>query len=187
MLSKLFARTRPSPVPQQLYGRVMAQSREPAFYEAVAVPDTVAGRFDMVCLHAFLLTRRLAREGSPLAAPLSQDFFDAFSHGLDAALRELGVGDTSIAKRMKRMLAAYYALIPELGGALDAGDAEELGRRAGARFSPASALAPAFFAAYLPAAAAELDATAFDRLARGELSMPAPAAIVARLKAGATR
>jgi len=179
MLKRLFSSNRPSPVPQELYGRVVAQSRLPAFYAAVGVPDTVAGRFDMLCLHAFLLTRRLSADPAVHARDLAQEFFDIFSSELDAALRELGVGDTSVPKRLKRMMGAYYALIPGLGGPLDAGDAALAGKNAAARFAPNSATAPAFFAAYLPAASTTLDATAYSELAQGNLSWPAPAGFVA--------
>ena len=67
MLRRLFSRSRPSPVPQELYGRLVTQARQAAFHEIAGVPDTVPGRFDMVCLHMFLLTRRLAAEDDPLA------------------------------------------------------------------------------------------------------------------------
>lgn len=178
MLKRLFSRNRPSPVPQELYGRVVAQSRDAAFYANAGVPDTVTGRFDMLCLHAFLLTRRLSADPAAHARELSQDFFDIFSSELDAALREIGVGDTSVPKRLKRMMGAYYALVAILGEPLDADDGAQAGNNAAARFAPGSAVAPAFFSAYLPAAAGMLADTDYAELARGNLEWPAPAQFV---------
>ena len=109
-----------------------------------------------------------------LAKPLSQELFDAFTADLDSALRELGVGDTSIAKRMKRMLGSYYALIAGIGPALDAGDVVAAGEAAAARFAPGQSAAPGFFASYLQAALATLAAKPFAGLARGDLDWPAP-------------
>ena len=173
MLKRFLSRAKPSPVPQELYGRVVAQARQPLFFAAMGVPDTVPGRFDMVCLHIFLLTRRLAADADPLARPLSQDLFDVFTRELDASLRELGVGDTSVSKRMKRMLASYYALITELDPPLAGSNWGELGSRAAARFAAHNPLAKAFFAHYIRHAASALSALPLHDLARGRLDWPA--------------
>lgn len=90
-----------------LYGAVVAQARIPAFYRDFGVADTVDGRFDMLVLHLVLLLRRLGQD-SELRRSLGQDLFDAFCRDLDANLREMGVGDLAVPKRMQRFAEAFY-------------------------------------------------------------------------------
>lgn len=171
---RFFSRSIQNAVPQQLYGAVMAQSRDPQFYLGFGVPDTVLGRFDMVCLHVYLLSRRLAGEGAPEAIALSQAVFDAFTGGLEMALRELGVGDTSVPKRMKRMVRGFYAQIEAFGPGLDAGDAERLSVQLDARFDEvAKAGSGPELAAYMISTAGHLAAQPFSAIAAGELTWPA--------------
>lgn len=90
-----------------LYGAVVAQARLPAFYAVFGVPDTVEGRFDMLVLHLVLLLRRLGQD-TALRRSLGQDLFDAFCRDLDANLREMGVGDLAVPKRMQHFAEAFY-------------------------------------------------------------------------------
>ena len=64
------------------------------------MPDTLEGRFEALCLHVILALRGAARLPPP-AADVAQDLADAFFRDLDASLREMGVGDTVVPKRMK--------------------------------------------------------------------------------------
>ena len=122
MILRFLARSRPDPVPQQLYGAVVTQARKPVFYLSRDFPDTVTGRFDVLALHMFLFSRRLSAEGDPRAPSLSQDVFDAFTGGLDDALRSLGIGDTSVPKRKQAMVRGFYGQIDEFAPLVDAGD-----------------------------------------------------------------
>jgi cytochrome b pre-mRNA-processing protein 3 len=107
VLERLF-RPRPAQVAgRALYVSVAAQARQPAFYAALGVPDTVEGRFELLSLHVLLLLERLRGEG-PEAAEVSQGLFDTFIKGLDDALREMGVGDLSVGKKMRRLGEAFY-------------------------------------------------------------------------------
>lgn len=90
-----------------LYGEIVAQARHTAFYEGFGVPDTLDGRFNMIVLHNFLLFRRLKDAGEATRA-VSQDIFDMFRLDMDRSLRELGVGDTTVPKRMKKMMQVFY-------------------------------------------------------------------------------
>jgi cytochrome b pre-mRNA-processing protein 3 len=90
-----------------LYARIVGQARAPEFYAELAVADTLDGRFDMIVLHAFLALRRLRREGGE-ANELAQALLDAMFADFDRSLRELGVSDHSIARRMKDMMKASY-------------------------------------------------------------------------------
>jgi cytochrome b pre-mRNA-processing protein 3 len=86
-----------------LYSACVLQARAPTFYSQLGIPDTIDGRFDLLLLHVFLVMRCL--EGAPEAR---QRFFDLMFADMDQNLREMGVGDMSIGKKMKPMLAAFY-------------------------------------------------------------------------------
>ena len=81
---------------ERAYQRVVDDSRRPLFFAELGVPDTVDGRFELICLHAFLYLHRLKRE-QPQATPLGQRFFDAMFADFDRSLREMGTGDLSVA------------------------------------------------------------------------------------------
>ena len=67
----------------------------PWLYQALGVPDTLDGRFDLIALHAFLLIHRLQDAPEPGPA-LAQAVFDAMFRDMDQNLREIGVGDLSV-------------------------------------------------------------------------------------------
>jgi cytochrome b pre-mRNA-processing protein 3 len=91
----------------RLYGAAVAAARAPALYAVLGVPDTLDGRFEMVGLHAFLLIDRLRREASP-GPDLAQAVFDAMFSDMDVTLREMGVGDLSVGKRVREMWEAFH-------------------------------------------------------------------------------
>jgi cytochrome b pre-mRNA-processing protein 3 len=104
---------------EAIYGMIVTQAREPWFYRNGGVPDTVNGRFDLLVLHLWLLLRRLRSvEGS---ATLSQGLFDRFCEDMDANLREMGVGDLSVPKRMQAFGEAFYGRSKAYDAALAAG------------------------------------------------------------------
>jgi cytochrome b pre-mRNA-processing protein 3 len=91
---------------EAIYGMIVTQAREPAFYRDLGVPDTVNGRFDMLLLHLWIVLRRLksAKDGTAL----SQALFDHFCVDMDDNLREMGVGDLTVPKRMQAFGEAFY-------------------------------------------------------------------------------
>jgi len=95
---------------ERAYAAIVEQSRRPAFYTAFGVPDTLDGRFEVVCLHAFLYLRRLKAEAEPASA-LSQWLFDTMFADFDRSLREIGVGDLSVGRQINRMAEAFYGRI----------------------------------------------------------------------------
>ena len=105
MILPLFRR--PDSTIAGLYGAIVAQSRDPRFYEAYGVPDTVLGRFDLLLLHLALVLRRL-RAGDASARTLAQGLFDAFCRDMDHNLREMGVGDQGVPRQMRRVGEASY-------------------------------------------------------------------------------
>ena len=104
-----------------LYASLTEASRQPAFYAMAGVPDTVEGRFDVLTLHAVLVLERL-KQLPPPADDFAQDFVDDLFNRFDAALREMGVGDISVPKRMKRIASHFMGRAKAYNDALAAGD-----------------------------------------------------------------
>lgn len=112
-------------VVEALYARIVAAARQPHLYSAWAVPDTPLGRFEMLALHVFLALHRL-RGGGEAARSLAQELTDGFFTDVDHSLRELGIGDLGIPRRMKRLARMFYGRAASYGEAVDAGDAVAL-------------------------------------------------------------
>ncbi|WP_291865399.1 ubiquinol-cytochrome C chaperone family protein [Bradyrhizobium sp.] len=91
---------------EAIYGMIVTQAREPLFYREFGVPDTVNGRFDLLVLHLWMVLRRM--RSVERAAALSQALFDRFCDDMDANLREMGVGDLTVPKRMQGFGEAFY-------------------------------------------------------------------------------
>jgi cytochrome b pre-mRNA-processing protein 3 len=177
MILNLFSSRKRNPVPQQLYGVVVAQARSPEFYRDFGIADSVTGRFDILALHLFLLSHRLSKEADPLARQLSQSVFDEFTCELDDALRALGIGDTSVPKRKQAMVKGFYAQIEEFAPAIDAGDWKLLAERLSARFYGGRAKAEAArLALYCRSVCETLGRSGLSELLEGRLSWPDPAA-----------
>ncbi len=105
---------------EAIYGMIVTQAREPLFYRDLGVPDTVNGRFDLLVLHLWMVLRRLKTiEGG---ADLSQALFDGFCDDMDANLREMGVGDLTVPKRMQAFGEAFYGRAAAYDQALAAGE-----------------------------------------------------------------
>lgn len=103
-----------------IYGAIVAQARRPVFYEAFGVPDTVEGRFDMVLLHLWMVLRRL--KAQPDNEPVAQALFDHFCSDMDANLREMGVGDLAVPKKMRAFGEAFYGRARAYDAACETGE-----------------------------------------------------------------
>jgi cytochrome b pre-mRNA-processing protein 3 len=90
-----------------LYAEIVAAARQPAFYSDWNVPDTPLGRFEMLSVHVFLFLER-ARKAGPGIAEEAQDLTDEFFKDVEHSLRELGIGDLGVPKRMKRLAKMFY-------------------------------------------------------------------------------
>ena len=105
-----------------LYCAAVAAARQPWFYRELGVPDTLDGRFDLVGLHAFLVIRRLT--GLPPPGPaVAQAVFDAMFSDMDINLRELGVSDLAVGKRVRAMWEAFHGRAAAYEAALAGDDA----------------------------------------------------------------
>jgi cytochrome b pre-mRNA-processing protein 3 len=101
-----------------LYAAAVAQARDPAFYAALGAPDTANGRFELYSLHVILLLHRLKRRGEA-AAEAGQALFDIYVKALDNTLREQGVGDLSMSKKMRKLGEAFYGRVRSYDAALE--------------------------------------------------------------------
>ncbi|MBW8268588.1 ubiquinol-cytochrome C chaperone family protein [Caldovatus sp. SYSU G05006] len=166
-----------------LYAAAVAAARAPALFgPGFAVPDTLDGRFDLVGLHAALLIRRLRTDPDPRGPALAQAVFDAMFSDMDQTLREMGVGDLAVGKRVRRMWEAFHGRARAYEAALAAGDtaalAAALARNVWRGAAPGTGAdgrpaAPAWrLAAYARAADAALARQPLAALAAGEAVFP---------------
>jgi cytochrome b pre-mRNA-processing protein 3 len=167
-----------------LYGAVVAQARCASFYTDYGVPDTVEGRFDLIVLHLVLLLRRLGQEskketgqGTAPRSSLGQDLFDEFCRDLDANLREMGVGDLAVPKRMQRFGEAFYGRQSAYCEALSLAELRDF-EKALARniYQGRDGDDAARLAQYARAVVDDLDAQRDDALNRGEVAFLSPEA-----------
>jgi cytochrome b pre-mRNA-processing protein 3 len=158
-----------------LYRAAVEQARRPAFYALHGVPDTIDGRFDMVALHVFLILHRLKRDGQAQGA-VGQALFDLMFADMDGSLREMGVGDLSVGRKIKQMATGFYGRVAayETGLASRGGELERALRR---NLYGTAAPAPAQVAAvesYVRHQAAFLAGQPGDALMRGEVAFAPP-------------
>ena len=173
-----------------LYGVIVAQARSPAFYTHYGVSDSVEGRFELIVLHLVLVLGRLgakraaASERGPSLGPgsaVGQRLFDVFCRDLDDNLREMGVGDLAVPKRMQAFGEAFYGRAAAYDRALAAGTeplAQALCRNIlnGQEIENARRLA--FYVGTAVACLAGLDEAA---LQSGSWRFPAPARVSVQL------
>lgn len=205
MILKLFRSSSPAANIRDLYGAIVAQARQPAFYlepgigegTGYGVPDTLEGRFDLLVLHLVLVLFQIGdRAGAAPSAGqtgaqgaagrvIGQSLFDEFCRDLDDNLREMGVGDLTVPKKMRGFAEAFYGRQTVYVAALAANDRRELENalarnifdetKGGAR--------PARLAAYVREVLSQFTAQGQDAfeagLGRGELAFPRPERIPA--------
>jgi len=175
VLERLF-RPRPAQAAgRSLYALVVAQARRPAFYERLGVPDTVEGRFELYSLHVLLLLERLRGQGAE-AGEVSQGLFDTYLKALDHALRELGVGDLSVGRKMRKLGEAFYGRGKSFDAAVaalpDASPLEALLART--VYAEGEAIFAPRLAAYVTAQRAAVASQPLDGLLLGDVAWLAP-------------
>ncbi len=123
--SSLFQRRRYESPARTLYESIVGQSRRSEFFTSFGIPDNVPGRFDMIAIHAWLVMRRLKKSTGTDTAParaLSQALFDLMFADMDQNLREMGVGDLSVGKKIKAMAQGFYGRVAAYDGGLEQGE-----------------------------------------------------------------
>lgn len=88
---------------KQHYADLVAKARDEKLYTKYHIPDSLDGRFEAIVLHLFIEEK--TTELSPEQLRL---LHEAFFEDMDRSLREGGVGDTGISKRVKKMASGFY-------------------------------------------------------------------------------
>ncbi len=155
---------------QILYFQLVAHARQPIFYQAFGVPDTVVGRFDMILLFVALVVRRLRGDAlSEDARALADGLFDVLFADMDRSLREMGISDIRVGKKVKAMAQAFYGRSTAYDAALDGGEPldEALRRNLYASTEVDEAMVQNM-AAYIQRAMAGLEGHTLNRLIAGD-------------------
>jgi cytochrome b pre-mRNA-processing protein 3 len=159
-----------------LYAQAVAAAREPLFYAVYGVPDTLDGRFDLVALFAALVIERLRTASAP-GPELAQAVFDAMFSDMEVTLREMGVGDLSVGKKVRKMWEAFHGRALAYGAALqganEAGLAAAIARNIWRGKQPPEGVA-AFLARHALNIHRDLAGQSLEVLARGEIRLVAP-------------
>lgn len=174
MILGLFRRSSSEAVVQRLYAALVAASRQPSLYAYLGVPDTFEGRFESLTLHAALLVRRLQACAAP-GPQLAQDLTDTVFAHFDRTLREMGVGDTTVPKRMRTLAEAFLGRSRAYEEALRGGDEElaaTLARNVAASDTPG-------LARYVAASVDALARQPLQGFIDGELPFPDASAVPA--------
>ncbi|MDB5508294.1 MAG: Ubiquinol-cytochrome c chaperone [Hyphomicrobiales bacterium] len=178
MIFGLFRRSPNKALVDKLHGEIMAGVRQPALYLDLGVPDTFEGRFEMLALHGALVIRRLKAMAEP-APDLAQELTDGIFRHLDATLREMGVGDITVPKRMKKHAQAFAGRAVAYGEALDRRDEGALmialARNVYGDETRATEARTQALARYVENVAAHLEARKFEDFLQGVVGFPAPA------------
>jgi cytochrome b pre-mRNA-processing protein 3 len=160
---------------ERAYQSIVAQSRAAVFFTDLGVPDTLDGRFDLICLHGFLYLHRL-KAARPRGEAVSQHFVDAMFADMDRSLREIGTGDLGVGREVNYMAQAFYGRIAVYEDGLRGDDA--ILQAALARNLFGTVADPARFldamAAYARAAAAALERQQDGELLAGNVSFQTP-------------
>lgn len=178
MFQRLFGRERHAnrAIVEALYAQIVAAARQTFFYSHWNVPDTPLGRFEMLSLHMFLFQHRLHGE-SGVPAELAQTLIDEFFTEVDHSLRELGISDVGVPKRMKKLAKMYYGRTAAYADALNRGDKGDLATALSRNVRPDVedwTEAPDM-AAYVLRAKEALALQSSEAICLGELAFPAAA------------
>ncbi len=172
MIFGLFRKNPHEQLVARLHEEIMAHSRLPAFFlPPYGAPDTFEGRFEILTLNAGLVLRRLSQAPEPGPA-VAQSLADRVFSAIDDALREIGVSDVGVPKKMKKLARAFMGRGAAYAKAMEQGEtalAAALARNVLAGAGDGAALAR-----YALSARRELDDTPLDVFLRGEAPLPQP-------------
>lgn len=162
-----------------LYSEIVAAARQPAYYSAWNVPDTPLGRFEMLALHMFLFLFS-GRNEHGAVRDIQQQVTDEFFSDVDHSLRELGIGDLGIPKRMKKLARMFYGRAATYGDALERGDRAALAEALTRNVRPDSGpwAEADDLAGYVMAAARHLASQPGSDILAGRINFPAPEGVL---------
>lgn len=175
MFQRLFGRARNGnrAITEALYVEIVAAARQPELYSGWEVPDTPLGRFEMLSLHMFLFQHRVRGETGAMreiAQILTDDFFAEVEH----SLRDLGIGDMGVPKRMKKLARMFYGRTAAYADALERKDAPALAQALARNVRPDSPAWPQAesLAHYVMEVDDSLRQQSLDAIQRGDIRFP---------------
>ena len=175
ILSKLFGRKRliSEAILIRTYEAIVAAARQPAFFSHWNVPDTPLGRFESLSLHMILFLRRTKDAGKGLQG-LGQEVIEEFFKDVDHSLRELGIGDASVPKRMKKLARMFYGRAASYDGPIGTQDSDALAAALTRNIFPDSDNWPEadLYARHALAVAMALDEQADEAILAGDINFP---------------
>lgn len=159
----------------KLYAAAVRQARSATFYRDYGVRDSMEGRFELFSLHVIFLIERLKGQGDA-AAETSQAVFDAYVKGLDDAFREIGVSDTSVGKKMKKLAGAFYGRLKAYDEAVESlpDTVATSGLMARTALEERGEGDAAALTAYVTRTREALAAQPLDALLQGDVTWPTP-------------
>lgn len=169
--------SRTAPV-DAVFARIAEASRQPALYLAGGVPDSFEGRFESLTLHVFLVMRRLRELPAP-ADDVAQDLVDANFAYLELGVRNGGVSDIAVPKRMKKIGQMFYGRVQAYEAALVSPEPAALDEALQRNASP-EANGAAYLAAHARRVQAKLAALDLDGILNEPGLFPPPAEETAR-------
>ncbi|WP_288426886.1 ubiquinol-cytochrome C chaperone family protein [uncultured Agrobacterium sp.] len=158
------------------YNTLTAAARQPGFYLHMGVPDTVMGRFEMLAVVMILYFRR-TKSSATSGQEIAQEIVDAFFQDLDHSMRELGIGDQGVPKRMKKFAGMFYGRLESYAAAIDGADEDALAAALRRNIYPqADETAPDMraLAKWMMVASEALSAQPEDAVATGSATLPSP-------------
>lgn len=162
---------------RDLYGSIVTQARQPAFYARMGIPDTAQGRFEVIVLHVAAVMRRLQAEGADGQA-VARLLGETFVTDMDDCMREMTFSDLAVPREVKRVAAALF----DRHAALDQMDAKALAQGLETQLAylrtdaNPNAIDAQALAHYAVESAKMLAAQPAAQLSEGKIAWPDPAA-----------
>lgn len=162
----------------KLYGSVVTQIRHPAFYTQYSVKDTMTGRYELLVLHLAIVLSVL-RQYEDVNGPVSRRLVESFVTDMDDNMRELGVGDMSVPKRVKKASAGLLERSGDYISSLRNKNAQSLSQDIAQHFefSPTEA-APQLLSQYCLVSHDQILEKAFSIIDKGLVEFPDPASVL---------
>ncbi len=161
-------KAKPDPV-AGLHAQMVAAALAPELYRHGGIEDSFEGRFESLTLHAFLTMRRL--NGLPAPAPeMAQELVDRTFTGIEHTLRQIGISDVAVPKKMKALAGSFLGRVEAYDAAFVAGD--QVALRAALSRNVLSGGDAALLGDYAEAAAAHLASLSLDRLLNDAVIFP---------------
>ncbi len=171
LFQKIFKKTDLASIDSEnLYRSLMKQSRLPVFFGEGKVPDSYDGRIEFLTLHMSIVMAALIKHEEQ-GKRLSQALFDVMVDDFDTALREEGLTDSGVKRRIKPMIALFYTRLKDYSENFSAAESLKSALTRGA-IGKAETLFVIDLATYSVSFADSLEKTDLGSIAKTKFSYP---------------